>query len=440
MVLATSGGGTIGATAAPINLLTLAGNSSQVCKILDIHTNGGVVNNVTIAPMGVQFATIQPLSAVLGGALFLGPAVGAPNSLAFNSGSALANGGIFGLAPLPGTPPFSAGPITVTPAMQSFAICVNTDPIGNGTGTFSTTVTINGAGVGPITIPVNMIVSNGTTVTPPPSGNFSSMGIFRPSTPVGAAQGLFAVDQNGNNAFDLPADRIVQFGLAGDIPVAGDWDGTGVIRIGVYRPSNGHWYLDVNNNGRWDGNGAGLDLDVQFGSPSATCVPSSAAGLAACQDIPVVGSWTGNGVSRLGIFRGGLFFLDNQNPTAAGAHTSFTTSIFGMPGDIPVAANWNGTGATDQIGVYRRGVWYVNATGDGAFHASDPVYTFGSAGDIPVVGNWNGNGAKRIGVFSGAGQWFLDLNNDHVFTNGFDLIAPFGQTGDLPFVGTFTLP
>ena len=43
MVLATSGGTTNNGsvTAAPINLLTQAGNSSQVCKILDVHTNGG---------------------------------------------------------------------------------------------------------------------------------------------------------------------------------------------------------------------------------------------------------------------------------------------------------------------------------------------------------------------------------------------------------------
>jgi Beta-propeller repeat len=441
MVLATSGGGNIGATAAPINLLTLAGNSSQVCKILDIHTNGGVVPFVTISPLGVQFATIQPLSAVLGGALFLGPP-NAPNSLAFNSGAVFANGlGILGLS-ASAISPYSGGPVTITPAMQTFAICVNNDSIGNGTGTFSTTVTINGGGVGPITIPVNMVVSNGTTTGPLPPAKFSQIGIYRPSTPVGAAPGFFTVDENGNNIFDLPGDRIVNFGEAGDIPVAGDWDGSGVIRIGVYRPSNGHWYLDMNDNGKWDGSGPGLDLDIQFGAPSATCVPSSAPGLAACQDLPVVGDWNGNGVSKLGIFRGGIgsFFLDNQNPTAAGPHTSFTTDVFGEPGDIPIASNWNATGPADQIGVYRRGTWYVNATGDGVYHPTDPVYTFGSPGDIPVVGNWNGTGAKRIGVFNSFGSWYLDINGDHVFTTGIDSIFAYGEMGDLPVVGAWTLP
>jgi len=474
MVLAISGGSSASAavTTAPINLLAQTGNSSQICKILDIHTDGGVVFGATIAPIGVQFATIQPLGAVQGGAVFLGPASSnpAPNSLPATSvgpqpptagfpypfptltinGINFFDVGIDGLGLFPGlgsgiggTPGFAAGPIQVIPAMQTFAICVNTDPVGNASGTFPTTVTINGAGVGPIIIPVNMIVST-AGVPPPPGSKFSNIGIFRGS------QGLFALDENGNNAFDLPGDRLVQpFGQPGDIPVAGDWDGTGVIRIGVYRPANGHWYLDLNNNGHWDGAAPNLDLDIQFGAPSATCVPTTSAGLAACQDIPIVGDWNGSGISKLGIFRNGQFFLDNAAPTAAGAHTSFTTFNFGQPGDIPVAANWNGACTSsvsqnppcpDQIGVFRRGTWFVNATGDGVFHAGDPVYTFGQASDIPVVGNWNGTGGKRIGVFSATGTWFVDINGDHVFTSPTDQTFNFGEPGDLPLVGTWTLP
>ena len=208
MVLATSGGtATSGAvTAAPINLLTQAGNSSQVCKILDIRTNGGVIPNTTIAPLGAQWITVQPLANVAGGAVFLGPTVGAPNSLPFNSapvaGTFAVLGGIGGLGSIPGTPPFTAGPVSIDPSMKTFAICVNTDPVGNAAGPFSTTVTINGAGVGPINIPVNMIIS-GSTIVPTPV-EFSQIGTFRPSAPVGAAQGDFALDATGTNAFYLP--------------------------------------------------------------------------------------------------------------------------------------------------------------------------------------------------------------------------------------------
>ena len=44
-----------------------------------------VINSVTIAPMASQWLTVQQLANVQGGALFLGPPVGAPNSLQANS-------------------------------------------------------------------------------------------------------------------------------------------------------------------------------------------------------------------------------------------------------------------------------------------------------------------------------------------------------------------
>jgi hypothetical protein len=46
---------------------------------------------------------------------------------------------------------------------------------------------------------------------------------------------------------------IDSFGQPGDLPVVGDWDGTGVFKIGLFRPSTGEWLLDLNGNGLWDG-------------------------------------------------------------------------------------------------------------------------------------------------------------------------------------------
>jgi hypothetical protein len=70
--------------------------------------------------------------------------------------------------------------------------------------------------------------------------------------------------------------------VIGDYPVVGDWDGTGKVRIGVFRPSTKIWYLDLNGNGKLDTNGDGVvDCTVDacigpFGQPG---------------DIPVVGKW-----------------------------------------------------------------------------------------------------------------------------------------------------
>ena len=40
---------------------------------------------------------------------------------------------------------------------------------------------------------------------------------------------------------------------AGDLPVTGCWDGTGAAKIGVFR--KGQWFLDLNGNRSWDGCG-----------------------------------------------------------------------------------------------------------------------------------------------------------------------------------------
>jgi hypothetical protein len=53
-------------------------------------------------------------------------------------------------------------------------------------------------------------------------------------------------------------------------PVVGDWDGSGITRIGVV--SAGTWYLDINGDGVWE---QGVDVSFTFG-PKGT---------------PVTGSW-----------------------------------------------------------------------------------------------------------------------------------------------------
>jgi len=48
-------------------------------------------------------------------------------------------------------------------------------------------------------------------------------------------------------------DQCSFFGMTGDLPVVGDWNGDGKDKIGVF--CNGSWYLDANGNGQWGGCG-----------------------------------------------------------------------------------------------------------------------------------------------------------------------------------------
>jgi hypothetical protein len=90
------------------------------------------------------------------------------------------------------------------------------------------------------------------------NNGISEIGVFRPSTH------LFYLDTNGNGRWEgASVDRQYNFGLTGDIPITGDWDKDGRTEIGVFRPSTHLFYLDYNGNGAW--NGAVTDRSYNFG-------------------------------------------------------------------------------------------------------------------------------------------------------------------------------
>jgi len=97
----------------------------------------------------------------------------------------------------------------------------------------------------------------------PVSGDWNNdgrteIGVFRPSTH------LFYLDYNGNGAWNGAAvDRSYNFGITGDTPITGDWNTDSISEIGVFRPSTHQFYLDYNGNGVW--NGAAIDRQYNFG-------------------------------------------------------------------------------------------------------------------------------------------------------------------------------
>jgi hypothetical protein len=340
--------------------------------------------------------------------------------------------------------------------MQTFQICANTDPLGAATGSFTSALVINGGGVGPVTIPVTFNVSSstsaGTTGSP-----LRQLGVFRPTVtstgaacPAGAAAGTCLtqfVEAGNSNTFDASA-KFRTFGLNGDVPVAGDFFGTGTVEIGTFRCAASQvcqWFIDANNNGIWDGQFGG-DIIWNFGLPG---------------DIPVVGDWTGDGKAKIGVMRcptpAGLctWFLDIGNKHVYDPAT-VGTYVFGLTGDRPAVGRWAtaSTNNASQIGIFRCPAgasvcqWVVESLGltgvsttvpTSVFSPSDAIYNFGLPGDVPVIGNWNGNGTLRIGTFRPAtGQWFLDINGNGTFDPAADLTTSFGLSGDQAIVGLWT--
>lgn len=205
------------------------------------------------------------------------------------------------------------------------------------------------------------------------------------------------------------------YGEATDIPIVGDWTGSGKKRIGIFR--NGTWILDTNGNGVLDA----ADKTVVFGQAG---------------DVPIVGDWRGTGQIALGLCRNGTFILDLSGHLS-GVPTGLmdATFVFGQGGDIPIVADWSGSGTT-KVGVFRNGLWLVDYNGDRVFNNLDRSYNYGQAGDLPVVGDWDSSGnPPKIGVYR-AGLWVLDYDGDNQWTTPDlnEMALGFGFAGQIPLV------
>ena len=71
---------------------------------------------------------------------------------------------------------------------------------------------------------------------------------------------------------------------------------------------------------------------------------------------------------------------------------------FGQDGDIPVVGDWTGDGIT-KLGVYRNGKFYLDVNNSHQLDAGAKVIELGYPGDKPVVGDWTGDGVDKVGVY-----------------------------------------
>jgi hypothetical protein len=247
-----------------------------------------------------------------------------------------------------------------------------------------------------------------------------AIGVFRP------ADGTFYLDANASGQWDgCGTDRCLQIGMLNDVPLVGDWNGSGTAKVGAFRPSDGTFYLDYNGSGTWDG--CGIDRCLQIGLSG---------------DMPLVGDWNGSGSSKVGAFRpsDGTFYLDyNGSGTWEGCGTDRCLQI-GVNGDIPLVGDWNGSG-TSKVGTFRPsdGTFYLDYNGSGTWEGcgTDRCLQIGMLNDTPLVGDWNGTGSAKVGVFRPSdGTFYLDYNGNGAWDGcGTDRCLQIGLSGDTPLVG-----
>ncbi len=302
----------------------------------------------------------------------------------------------------------------------------------------------------------------------------ASLAVFRPSNAV-----WFITPNNGGAAY------FKQWGLAGDVPIAGDWDGDGKQDVAVWRPSNGTFYVvpsstpnsplvkqwglvgDVPVTASFDlavktsyavqrptegnvyfqlGNDPQHPMSQRWGPPNGGPATNIVRNQYSLCDIGkniyvrVEGDFDGDGLGDFAFWRpsdGTWYIVPSSNP-----HTAYALQ-WGLPGDIPVPADYDGDGRTD-IAVWRpgNGVYYVIPDSGAAPITPVPsaAYTqqWGLPGDIPAVGDFNKDGKADFTVWRPSnGNWYMLPS---VGTGGNPVLAvtqQLGLPGDIPVAGDF---
>ena len=129
----------------------------------------------------------------------------------------------------------------------------------------------------------------------------------------GGAQSTFYY--RGSMGNPLGNITFVPWGITGDKPVVGDYDGDGVTDAAIYRSNT--WWIRNSSNGQVSA--------VNFGLQNDTLVPAD---------------YDGDGKTDIAVFRDGIWYLLRS---AQG----FAAFQFGIAGDIPTPADYDGDGRAD---------------------------------------------------------------------------------------------
>ena len=206
-----------------------------------------------------------------------------------------------------------------------------------------------------------------------------------------------SVTENGNTT----GVSNFQWGVAGDLPVGGDYNGETrwfnslyikPSELAVFRPSTGTWWIYNRFNGTY--------FAIQWGANG---------------DKPVPADYDYDGITDTAIYRPstGEWWIRRSSDGSGYAIR------FGLATDIPLTGDFDGDGRAD-LTVYRpsEGNWYQLLTTEGF-----KVTRFGLSTDVPAPGDYDGDGKHDVAVFR-EGVWYLLQS-----TEGFKAVQ-WGSPGD----------
>jgi len=228
----------------------------------------------------------------------------------------------------------------------------------------------------------------------------------------------------GTGRWDLrAADGTVTtlfFGIPGDFPILGDWDGDGIETVGMYRQSNGLVYL-LNSNITGPG-----ELEFTLGNPG---------------DIPLAGDFNGDGYDTISVYRPseGRVYIANALAPDGGVLVADDNYFFGNPGDKPFVGDFNND-ETETVGLYRDTtglVYFTDVVTPGVVAPTDNEFFYGLSSDRLVSGDWTGDGTYTMAIFRPSDNaFYLRYTNTLGVANE---VFDFGNPTWLPVAGEMGL-
>jgi hypothetical protein len=195
------------------------------------------------------------------------------------------------------------------------------------------------------------------------------------------------------------------WGLPGDVPKPGDYDGDGKADLCIFRPSTNTWWILRSSDG--------VTVEAPFGASGDKLVPAD---------------YDGDGKTDIAVWRPS----DYNWYIKLSSTGSMTVASFGTAGDKPVPADYDGDGKTD-LAIWRDTIsapefWVFRSSNYQAF-----AFQMGLAGDEPVIGDYDGDGKSDFALRRpSTNYWYI--NHSSTGSTG---SVQWGLTSDIAVPGRY---